>query len=146
MAAEDTLCPACKRPATPLHRKLLVLSLMECDSCGLRFRVPKDDPSVTEYYDNSYSEDYPAQRPLDSEELARLTRTGVLDRPANNYLRYIEVLKAVGLRPGGSIVDFGCSWGYGSWQLREAGFRVYSTEVSRLRGRIRRHGNGLHDG
>jgi 2-polyprenyl-3-methyl-5-hydroxy-6-metoxy-1,4-benzoquinol methylase len=130
---EDTLCPACKKPATPLHRKLLVLSLMECDSCGLRFRVPKDDPSVTEYYDNSYSEDYPAQRPPDAEELARLTRTGVLDHPANNYLRYIEVLKAVGLRPGDSVVDFGCSWGYGSWQLREAGFKVYSMEVSRLR-------------
>jgi SAM-dependent methyltransferase len=43
---------------------------------------------------------------------------------------YIEVLKAAGLAPGASILDFGASWGYGSWQFHKAGFSTYSLELS----------------
>src|SRR5205807_2594130 len=52
-----------------------------------------------------------------------------------DYSTYIAVLRAVPLGPGSVIFDFGCSWGYGSWQLRHAGFKVYSSEVSRPRAR-----------
>jgi len=50
-----------------------------------------------------------------------------------DFTRYIAVLLAVGLRPGDSVLDFGSSWGYGSWQLRQAGFEVHSYEVSEPR-------------
>src|SRR5439155_12461449 len=39
-------------------------------------------------------------------------------------------LEAAGVQTGSTVIDYGCSWGYGSWQLREAGFRVLSYEVS----------------
>lgn len=126
----DQLCPACRRHATFLRRKFVILSLMECKSCGLRFRLPKDDPDAAAYYDTSYSVDYPAQRPPAPESLGDLTRTGVLDHPANRYAKYAEVVKAAGVKSGDSVVDFGCSWGYGSWQLRQTGFKVYSLEIS----------------
>src|SRR5262245_28563945 len=32
------------------------------------------------------------------------------------------------LRAGDSMLDFGCSWWYGSWQLLRAGFHVFSFE------------------
>jgi 2-polyprenyl-3-methyl-5-hydroxy-6-metoxy-1,4-benzoquinol methylase len=50
-----------------------------------------------------------------------------------DYSTYIGVLKAAGLRPDQVLFDYGCSWGYGSWQLRQAGFCVYSYEISRPR-------------
>ena len=55
-----------------------------------------------------------------------------------DYQTYITVLHAIGVGPGSTILDFGCSWGYGSWQLQEAGFRVYSYEVSKIRAEFAR--------
>jgi len=51
------------------------------------------------------------------------------------YSLCIQVLEALGLRPGSVVLDFGCSWGYGSSQLSRAGFDVYSYEISDPRAR-----------
>ncbi len=52
-----------------------------------------------------------------------------------DYGYRIEALRAAGLNPGSRILDFGCSWGYGSWQMRQAGFEVFSYEIGRERAR-----------
>ena len=31
------------------------------------------------------------------------------------------------------LLDFGCSWGYGSFQLKKQGYKVYSYEISKPR-------------
>jgi cyclopropane fatty-acyl-phospholipid synthase-like methyltransferase len=46
------------------------------------------------------------------------------------------VLRQLGLQPGARIFDFGCSWGYGSYQLAKAGYEVTSFEIDRIRGRF----------
>ena len=125
-----------------MHKKFFILSLMECPDCGLRFRFPKDDATVAEYYDTSYSEDYPDHRPPSPDAIDQLTRGGVLDHPANNYAKYNKVLEAIGLKRGDTVLDFGCSWGYGSWQMRQAGFKVYSMEISRPRAEYARTSMG----
>jgi SAM-dependent methyltransferase len=113
-------------------RKALVTSLRECDNCGLRFRVPKDSSEAAlRFYQAEYQQGFTTDCPSD-EELQRLVSTGFRGNP-NDYSFYIEVLHALGLRPGNRVLDFGCSWGYGSWQLRRAGFQVYSYEVSKPR-------------
>lgn len=43
----------------------------------------------------------------------------------------IDVLRA--MMPRGRVLDFGCSWGYGAWQLRSAGYDVVGFEVSKPR-------------
>ncbi len=88
---------------------------------------------MAEYYQKSYSHDYPAHQPPSQSALAKLLRTGFVADPEKNFTRYIEVLKAVGLKSGDAVLDFGCSWGFGSWQFRQAGFNVYSLEVSQPR-------------
>ena len=129
----DLSCPSCGNIQTRLiRRKALVTSLWECDACGLRFRVPKESPgAAAKFYQARYRQGFTTDCPSD-EELERLLATRFRGSP-KDYSSYIEVLRAAGLRPGDSVLDFGCSWGYGSWQLREAGFHVYSYEVSRPR-------------
>src|SRR5919109_1153406 len=50
-----------------------------------------------------------------------------------DYTVYIDVLKAVGIQPGRILYDYGCSWGYGSYQFAQAGYRVYSYEIGASR-------------
>ena len=129
----DFSCPACGNIQTHLiRRKALVTSLRECDACGLRFRAPKDSPEASiRFYQTRYRQGFTTDCPSD-EALEHLLTTHFRGSP-KDCSSYIEALRAVGLRPGDPVLDFGCSWGYGSWQLREAGFRVYSYEVSRPR-------------
>lgn len=133
MISSDRRCPACGQDATFLRRKLFVVSLLECRSCGLRFRVPKDDDTLADYYETSYVEDFAGQRPPTPAELQEMLRTHFASDPDKNFAEYIEVLRAAGLRPGQAMLDFGCSWGFGSWQFRQAGFKVYSYELSKAR-------------
>lgn len=129
----DTRCPSCGSDSTSLiRRKYLVTSLYRCTDCYLMFRVPKGDPTGTiEFYQSEYTEgittDCPSREQLESLKKTRFAGT------EKDFSRYIEVLKAAGLREGASVLDFGCSWGYGSWQMRQAGFEVYSYEISKPR-------------
>ena len=126
-------CPGCESSSThQVRRKMLVTALWECRTCRLRFRVPKESPdSAAEFYQREYEAGFGTDLPSDRALEALLDRG--FKGGEKDYQPYIDVLGAVGLRPGQSILDFGCSWGYGSWQFRQAGFRVQSYEVSRIR-------------
>ncbi len=126
----DLSCPACgARETIIIKRKYLVTSLRRCEQCRLMFRVPKPDAAETEqFYQHQYREGFTTDCP-GPERLRELLRSGFRDSE-KNYAEYESVLAAIGLRPGQSVFDFGCSWGYGSWQLRHAGYDVYSYEVS----------------
>src|SRR5207237_406681 len=52
---------------------------------------------------------------------------------SRDYSSYLAVLDALGATAGQRLLDFGCSWGYGSWQLRQHGFEVQSFEISQPR-------------
>lgn len=131
----DKSCPACGASQTRfVKRKHLVTELRECPSCYLRFRCPKDRPGESHrFYQEDYSQGFTTDCPSD-EELAALVAAG-FQNTEKDYSSYIQALKALGLQSGSSILDFGCSWGYGSWQLSRAGFDVYSYEISVPRAR-----------
>jgi len=52
-----------------------------------------------------------------------------------DYSRFLAVLNALGIKRGSRLLDFGCSWGYGSWQFAQNGFEVESYEISEPRRR-----------
>jgi hypothetical protein len=137
LTGRNRCCPACYGTDTSLiKRKYLFTSLWHCASCDLRFRVPKDDPlRSAEFYQEEYTQGFTTDCPPDT-VLASLIATKFADAE-RDFRSYVEVLRAAGLRPGDAILDFGCSWGYGSWQLREAGFNVYSYEISKPRALLR---------
>jgi SAM-dependent methyltransferase len=135
----DRSCPGCGSTRTRLlKRKHLVTALYGCDTCALMFRMPKTSP-VTDhaFYQRDYEQrgttDLPSADELEDLKRASFTSIG------RNYADYIQVLQAVGVRPGQSVYDYGASWGYGSWQFAQAGYRVYSFEISRARARYAAH-------
>jgi cyclopropane fatty-acyl-phospholipid synthase-like methyltransferase len=94
--------------------------------------MPKDCAADgEEFYQHAYSEGFTTDCP--SDEALPAVMEGKFAASAEHYQRYMSVLKAAGLGGGDLLLDFGASWGYGSWQLRQAGFRVYSYEISRQR-------------
>src|ERR1700722_10212432 len=134
----DRSCPSCTslRVGT-VRRKFLVTALLECQNCGLRFRFPKDTDTRSRHfyqgdYEQGFTTDLPSDEQLKEMLVCRFKNT------VKDYQTYITVLHAIGVGPGSTILDFGCSWGYGSWQLQEAGFKVYSYEVNKNRAEFAR--------
>jgi SAM-dependent methyltransferase len=129
----DNSCPVCQSKANRIvRRKYLFTALLECRQCGLRYRIPKMSSSDSDrFYQSHYSQGFTTELP-DDQELKQLTENRFVGTE-KDYQVYVAVLRACGLAPGSSILDFGCSWGYGSWQLKQAGYTVYSYEVSRPR-------------
>jgi len=96
------------------------------------FRTPTDDPAKNqEFYEREYTQGFTTDLPSDSE--LQSLKSHNFAETEKDYSYYVNVLKRLGLRNGARIFDFGCSWGYGSYQLMEAGFNVTSFEVDRTR-------------
>jgi 2-polyprenyl-3-methyl-5-hydroxy-6-metoxy-1,4-benzoquinol methylase len=131
----DRSCPACGSSRTVLmKRKAGVTGLFRCEECRLMFRVPKSTSAdARTFYQKRYRQGFTTDCP-DEVELARLKQTSFRGSE-KDCSTYLEVMQAAGVRPGQVVLDFGASWGYGSWQLRQAGFRVYSYEISLPRAR-----------
>jgi 2-polyprenyl-3-methyl-5-hydroxy-6-metoxy-1,4-benzoquinol methylase len=129
-------CPACGVSAPLLvRRKYRVTALRECRSCFLRFRTPKDDIGAAEsfYKDEVYKQGFTTDLPSDVELQVMLAN--LFAGMEKDFSSRIEAMRTAGLKPGSRILDFGCSWGYGSWQMRHAGFEVFSYEIGRERAR-----------
>jgi SAM-dependent methyltransferase len=119
---------------TYLVKRKYTTALYGCPRCKLSFRIPKDDPHSAEaFYDSEYRQGFTTTCPS-SQTLEDLKRTSFAGTE-RDYLAYISLLRAAGVVPGMSVFDFGCSWGYGSWQMTQAGFEVYSYEIGRIRAR-----------
>lgn len=126
-------CPNCNSATrTQVAEKYLITQLNRCRDCRLLFRTPTDDPHrMDDYYENEYSQKFAAEIPLESEipELKRRNFSGT----QGDYSYYVGVLKAAGIPEGARLLDFGCSWGYGSFQLANAGFDVTGFEIAATR-------------
>jgi SAM-dependent methyltransferase len=98
------------------------------------FRTPTDDASKNIFfYEKEYTQGFTTDMPSDGElsEMKRLNFSGT----EKSYSYYIDVLMQLGLGPSNKVFDYGCSWGYGSYQFAKAGFEVVSFEVAPSRAR-----------
>lgn len=147
LSPSRSACPSCGSSDTAgVQRKYLVSQLRRCHGCGLLFRAPTATAEENAaFYQEKYSQGFTTECP-DGQELARLKACRFAGTE-KDYSTYLGVLAALGVSPSARILDFGCSWGYGSWQLRERGYRVTSFEISKPRCRYAREKLGLdaHD-
>lgn len=130
LAGEGASCPSCGSPESRVvSRKYVVTALRRCNRCKILFRSPTTTPDKSEnFYQSTYSQGFTTTLPS-AEELERLKQAG-FKKSEKDYSRHISMLSAIGCKPGEALLDYGCSWGYGSWQLARAGYRVCGYEIS----------------
>jgi 2-polyprenyl-3-methyl-5-hydroxy-6-metoxy-1,4-benzoquinol methylase len=126
-------CPSCgMTSAAIVDQKYLVTSLRRCANCKLLYRAPTTSEAENKrIYQSTYKEGYTTIMPTER-ELEKLLASN-FHGSERDYSLYIEVLTALGVQAGARVCDFGCSWGYGSWQFAKAGFVVSSCEISKPR-------------
>lgn len=138
------LCPSCGCDCESKveARKYLVTSLRRCNNCKLLFRAPTTTAEENaSFYQEAYSQGFTTDVPSDI-ELKKLISTKFAGSE-KDYSGYIAVLKALGVQPGARILDFGCSWGYGSWQMQQVNYEVTAFEISKPRCRYAKEKLGI---
>jgi 2-polyprenyl-3-methyl-5-hydroxy-6-metoxy-1,4-benzoquinol methylase len=130
---EGLTCPSCgSKQSQQVDSKYLVTSLQRCDNCRLLFRIPTTSQlENNKFYQKNYSQGFTSEMPSD-EQLEKLFKGKELFKK-KEYDAYIRVLKKLGCSQNTKLFDFGCSWGYGSWHLAQAGFKVKAFEISEPR-------------
>lgn len=127
-----TKCPYCKTDVShgrTIDSKYVVTKLVECPACKMLVRLPTDDIEESKgFYQEEYTQGYTTDCPSD-EELAKLIESKFVgaERDYSRYLRFFEFLK---ISKDKRILDFGCSWGYGLYQMVQNGYYAEGFEVS----------------
>lgn len=138
---QDTNCPYCGHSqSTVIGRKRIVLQLRRCAACALMYRWPKDTTRFNRrFYQRQYRQGMTTDTP-DAEHLEKL-KTSIFQGTENHLSDKIAVLKA--LMPRGRVLDYGCSWGYGTFQLVAAGYDAVGFEISSPRAEFGRSRLGV---
>jgi hypothetical protein len=128
-------CPCCGAPDSTAVDRKLVYTLEQCQRCRIRYRFPYESAEeMHRYYQDEYQEegltDLPA--PHEIEELVARNFAGGRE----DFSRVIDLLGVLGLEKGARVLDYGANWGYGTFQLRRAGFAAEGYEISRPRARF----------
>jgi SAM-dependent methyltransferase len=116
-----------------VDRKYIVTALCRCAQCRLLFRIPTDNPAQNKiFYELKYSQGFTTYLP-NAELLSKLKINNFMET-AENFTSYINTVALLDIKAGSRIFDFGCSWGYGSYQFAKAGLDVTAFEIAVTRG------------
>jgi len=132
-------CPSCGNPdSCVIDRKYLVTSLRRCGHCQLLFRAPTTTSEENaSFYQQAYTQGYTTDIP--SDEQLRTYLSNAFLGTERDYSTYIEIVRKAAGGNGKRVFDFGCSWGYGSWQFSQSGYDVESFEISLPRAEFARN-------
>jgi len=138
-------CPSCNSTKSSIvDKKYLVTSLRRCKDCLLLYRTPGSTSEENKYfYQEEYREGFTTDYP-DSEKLKEMISSN-FQNTARDYSEIIEILNILNIRfkkDRSTLFDYGCSWGYGSYQLNKI-FDVKSYEISFPRANYARHKLGV---
>ena len=140
-------CPYCKNVnCREIDRKYYVTRLMECLNCHLYFRFPVDKQSEnSNFYQTEYKESDKITTDLpDALSMEKMKMNGFAaeNKNANKHLDLFARLfpEEKSLR----IIDYGSSWGYTTFQFKQAGHEVQGYEISRSRARFGNENLDVH--
>lgn len=139
---QPTKCPNCNSSETGIiGRKWALVQVRRCDNCRLMFRYPKDTVSENwSFYQQQYKENGITSELPSLDALREMVATSFV-KTNKDFVQKISILKQ--FKGGGRVLDFGCSWGYGMWQLQSAGYEMQGFEISQPRARFGRENLGL---
>jgi SAM-dependent methyltransferase len=126
-------CPGCGAGADPAIDRKYFHALHDCSKCGMLFRFPAENAEgMKAFYQRDYVEPGLTTECPSDDELAALMSGGFTGSD-KDFSHQIKALSALGLKSGARILDYGASWGYLTWQLRQAGFDAVGFEISEPR-------------
>src|ERR1700748_2551186 len=129
---QPTSCPYCECERTNvLQWKNGIWQLRECAECSLNFRFPKDDPAENvSFYQRNYRQENVTDLPREEDICFHISdRFRSVGRDLTTHLGTMCAMVPAGRR----FLDYGCSWGYGVYQLSQAGYEATGFEISRPR-------------
>jgi SAM-dependent methyltransferase len=140
---QPRLCPYCGESdeVELLRRKKWIMDILRCRKCLLMYRWPCD--SVAEnrnYYQKRYVSGVATYLP-DARAIAEMKARCFKGYPGLDMAGKIQALKAV--KVSGRVLDYGCSWGYGVYQLLAEGFDATGFEISEARAAYGRRNLGV---
>jgi len=98
---------------------------------------------MTDYYQHEYTGIRGRGSMLPSQDEFELFLASHGRAGPTSYETKERTLHALGIGPGAKVLDYGASWGCGTWQLREAGYDARGYEVSLPRAQFGREALGL---
>ncbi len=128
-----------------ISKKFFVTKLVRCENCKFMFRIPITNVKENNaYYQNKYTGggqdliDDKDNFTVDIPKEIQKNNLKFIDfkNSDKDYSKYISVLSKINKiysQTKFKLFDYGCSWGYGSYQLKEAGYEVTSYEISKSR-------------
>lgn len=131
-------CPSCGgKTLTRKDRKYLVTRLYKCNQCKLNFRFPADSKA---YLEKFYQSEYQANYSDVTHEITALpSDERLMGMMQNNFYGkrdYSPFVKALLKTNSAKILDFGSSWGYSVFQLKQAGYEAEGFEISKERAKF----------
>jgi SAM-dependent methyltransferase len=140
------VCPDCNRPEVRLlDRKFIFARLFECQTCLLRFRHPVEDPvRMRSFYQLAYTQEDGITTQLPTKPAwDAMVRGGFGEKDVSHYVSLLHSIFPGRAPSDIRMLDYGCSWGYQTWQFREAGFDCTGFEISTPRAIYGRETLGL---
>jgi len=139
-------CPSCKSNENLIvDKKYFITSLKRCENCMLLYRTPTTTIEENkDFYQEEYTQGFTTDCPND-DKLNELISNNFRNTE-KDYSKIIEILNILDLKSNtnvSSLFDYGCSWGYGSYQLKKI-FDVKSYEISAPRAKYARDKLGVN--
>lgn len=139
-------CPSCKSNKNLIvDKKYFITSLKRCENCMLLYRSPNTTIEENKhFYQEEYTQGFTTDCP-NNDELNELISNN-FKNTEKDYSKIIEILNILNLKFNtnfSSLFDYGCSWGYGSYQLKKI-FNVKSYEISVPRAKYARDKLGVN--
>lgn len=136
-------CPYCSSCFyTFMQRKKLLIQARKCLYCGLIYRWPVDIPEDTfSFYKKIYKKVEAPVAPPANTVLQQLIQQKFKGSAWDKTHRLYFIRRLIEYR--GKLLDFGCSWGYGTYQYADLGFKVVGLEIDKERANFGRVHLGL---
>lgn len=137
-------CPGCEsKHTTRIGSNATLAHVRECHECSLLYRWPKQSARFNSiFYRREYSRVHcSAATDLPEPKQLEAMKSHGFKGTARDFSDFIELFKLLGVK---TVLDFGCSWGYGVYQFRQSGFEAVGYEVSEPRAEFGRSNLDVH--
>jgi 2-polyprenyl-3-methyl-5-hydroxy-6-metoxy-1,4-benzoquinol methylase len=126
-------CPACLSDKSIVADRKMLHRLFECQDCFLRYRYPVESPEqMRQFYQSDYQ-----QKGLTTDLPTDVELASLMQNQFRNTMRdashLMALFRELNIPSNARVLDFGASWGYYSWQLKNQNYDVTSYEISKPR-------------